>query len=97
MPKYLSKRSYIYTYMYIYIYTNFFFNIYIIFFIETVHIVSSIFIYCQLSSFLPKKFNEELVRVYYKNTDGNKEEKKKKVEEAEKCFQMWCESEFGLH
>ncbi len=51
---------------------------------------------CQLSSFQPKKFNEELVRVYYKNTAGNKEEKKKKVEEAEKRFQMWCESEFGL-
>ncbi len=52
---------------------------------------------CQLSSFQPKKFTEELVRVYYKNTAGNKEEEKKKVEEAEKCFQMWCESEFGLH
>lgn len=51
----------------------------------------------QLSSFLPERFNEELVRVYYKNTDENKEEEKKKVEEAEKCFQMWCESKFGLH
>ncbi|XP_016301203.1 deoxynucleoside triphosphate triphosphohydrolase SAMHD1-like, partial [Sinocyclocheilus anshuiensis] len=43
----------------------------------------------QLSSFLPQRFNEELVRVYYKRTDGNKEEEKKKVEEAEKCFQIW--------
>ncbi|KAL1281500.1 hypothetical protein QQF64_000303 [Cirrhinus molitorella] len=51
----------------------------------------------QLSSFLPKKFNEELVRVYYKRTDVNKEEVKKKVEEAEKCFQIWCDSKFGLH
>uniref|UniRef100_A0A672PST5 Deoxynucleoside triphosphate triphosphohydrolase SAMHD1-like n=1 Tax=Sinocyclocheilus grahami TaxID=75366 RepID=A0A672PST5_SINGR len=45
----------------------------------------------QLSSLLPKRFNEELVRVYYKRTDGNKEEMKK-VEEAEKCFQI-CERE----
>ncbi|XP_016428874.1 deoxynucleoside triphosphate triphosphohydrolase SAMHD1-like, partial [Sinocyclocheilus rhinocerous] len=51
----------------------------------------------QLSSVLPQRFNEELVRVYYKNTDENKEELKKKVEEAEKCFQIWCESKFGLH
>ncbi|KAL1281515.1 hypothetical protein QQF64_000318 [Cirrhinus molitorella] len=51
----------------------------------------------QLSSFLPKKFNEELVRVYYKRTYVNKEEEKKKVEEAEKCFQIWCDSKFGLH
>uniref|UniRef100_A0A9J7Z0T9 HD domain-containing protein n=1 Tax=Cyprinus carpio carpio TaxID=630221 RepID=A0A9J7Z0T9_CYPCA len=50
----------------------------------------------QLSSFLPKRFNEELVRVYYKNTDGNKEEQMKKMEEAEKCFQIWCDSNFGL-
>ncbi|KAL1281474.1 hypothetical protein QQF64_000277 [Cirrhinus molitorella] len=52
----------------------------------------------QLSSFLPQKFNEELVRVYYKRTDGNKEEEeKKKVEEAEKCFKDWCSSKFELH
>uniref|UniRef100_A0A9J7YS89 HD domain-containing protein n=1 Tax=Cyprinus carpio carpio TaxID=630221 RepID=A0A9J7YS89_CYPCA len=51
----------------------------------------------QLSSFLPQRFNEELVRVYYKTTDGNKEELKKKVEEAEKCFQDWCKSKFGCH
>ncbi|XP_073697918.1 deoxynucleoside triphosphate triphosphohydrolase SAMHD1-like [Garra rufa] len=50
----------------------------------------------QLSSFLPKRFNEELVRVYYEITDGNKEEEKKKVEEAEKCFHIWCDSKFGL-
>ncbi|KTG02441.1 hypothetical protein cypCar_00045147, partial [Cyprinus carpio] len=50
----------------------------------------------ELSSFLPKRFNEELVRVYYKNTDGNKEEQMKKMEEAEKCFQIWCDSNFGL-
>ncbi|XP_016100269.1 deoxynucleoside triphosphate triphosphohydrolase SAMHD1-like [Sinocyclocheilus grahami] len=50
----------------------------------------------QLSSLLPKRFNEELVRVYYKRTDGNKEEMKK-VEEAEKCFQIWCASNFELH
>ncbi|KAL0151840.1 hypothetical protein M9458_052841, partial [Cirrhinus mrigala] len=44
----------------------------------------------QLSSFLPRSFNEELVRVYYERTDGNEEEEeKKKVEEAEKCFQKW--------
>ncbi|XP_026120864.1 deoxynucleoside triphosphate triphosphohydrolase SAMHD1-like [Carassius auratus] len=49
----------------------------------------------QLSSFLPLRFNEELVRVYYKTTDGNKDELKKKVEEAEKCFQDWCKSKFG--
>ncbi|XP_073697908.1 deoxynucleoside triphosphate triphosphohydrolase SAMHD1-like [Garra rufa] len=49
----------------------------------------------QLSSFLPERFNEELVRVYYKITDGNKEEEKKKVEEAEKCFHIWCDSKFG--
>ncbi|KAL0151834.1 hypothetical protein M9458_052835 [Cirrhinus mrigala] len=51
----------------------------------------------QLSSFLPKRFNEELVRVYYERTDKNKEEEKKKMEEAEKCFQIWCDSKFGLH
>ncbi|KAK2909493.1 hypothetical protein Q8A67_005330 [Cirrhinus molitorella] len=51
----------------------------------------------QLSSFLPKRFNEELVRVYCKRSDGNEEEEKKKVEEAEKCFQIWCNSKFGLH
>ncbi|XP_067260335.1 deoxynucleoside triphosphate triphosphohydrolase SAMHD1-like [Chanodichthys erythropterus] len=49
----------------------------------------------QLSSFLPKRFNEELVRVYYRRTDDqtaeDKEEEKKKVEEAEKCFQRWRE------
>ncbi|RXN27973.1 deoxynucleoside triphosphate triphosphohydrolase SAMHD1-like protein [Labeo rohita] len=50
----------------------------------------------QVSSFLPKKFNEELVRVYYKITDENKEEEKKKMDEAEKCFQMWCADNFGL-
>uniref|UniRef100_A0A9J8CDE6 HD domain-containing protein n=1 Tax=Cyprinus carpio carpio TaxID=630221 RepID=A0A9J8CDE6_CYPCA len=50
----------------------------------------------QLSSFLPKRFNEELVRVYYKRTDENKEEQMKKMEEAEKCFQIWCGSNFGL-
>ncbi|XP_051742016.1 deoxynucleoside triphosphate triphosphohydrolase SAMHD1-like [Ctenopharyngodon idella] len=54
----------------------------------------------QLSSFLPKKFNEELVRVYYRRTDDqraeDKEEEKKKVEEAEKCFQIWCSDNFGL-
>ncbi|XP_058644398.1 deoxynucleoside triphosphate triphosphohydrolase SAMHD1-like isoform X2 [Onychostoma macrolepis] len=55
----------------------------------------------QLSSFLPNKFNEELVRVYYKQTDGKQKEKKKveekkTVEEAEKCFQKWCDSKFGL-
>uniref|UniRef100_A0A8C2IUS8 HD domain-containing protein n=1 Tax=Cyprinus carpio TaxID=7962 RepID=A0A8C2IUS8_CYPCA len=51
----------------------------------------------QVPSFLPQRFNEELVRVYYKTTDGNKEELKKKVEEAEKCFQDWCKSKFGCH
>ncbi|KAL0151868.1 hypothetical protein M9458_052873 [Cirrhinus mrigala] len=52
----------------------------------------------QLSSFLPKRFNEELVRVYYNGTDEKKEEEKKKMmEEAEKCFQIWCDSKFGLH
>ncbi|KAL0151843.1 hypothetical protein M9458_052844, partial [Cirrhinus mrigala] len=51
----------------------------------------------QLSSFLPKRFNEELVRVYYERTDGNEEEEKKKVEEAEKCFQKWCIPTFGPH
>ncbi|XP_048051056.1 deoxynucleoside triphosphate triphosphohydrolase SAMHD1-like [Megalobrama amblycephala] len=54
----------------------------------------------QLSSFLPKRFNEELVRVYYRRTDDqtaeDKEEEKKKVEEAEKCFQRWCKDNFGL-
>ncbi|XDV16838.1 hypothetical protein PO909_016368, partial [Leuciscus waleckii] len=54
----------------------------------------------QLSSFLPKKFNEELVRVYYRRTDDqtaeDKMEEKKKVEEAEKCFQIWCTDNFGL-
>ncbi|CAM4454681.1 unnamed protein product [Leuciscus chuanchicus] len=44
----------------------------------------------QVSSFLPENFNEELVRVYCHNTDG------KVVEEAEKCFQQWCKSNFGL-
>ncbi|ROL51980.1 Deoxynucleoside triphosphate triphosphohydrolase SAMHD1, partial [Anabarilius grahami] len=51
----------------------------------------------QLSSFLPKRFNEELVRVYYRRTDDqtaeDKEEEKKKVEEAEKCFQRWCKDQ----
>ncbi len=55
---------------------------------------------CQLSSFLPKRFNEELVRVYYKQSDDqaaeDKKEEKKKVEEADKCFQMWCADNFGL-
>ncbi len=52
---------------------------------------------CQLSSFLPKRFNEELVRVYYKQSDDQAaEDKKKKVEEADKCFQMWCADNFGL-
>ncbi|KAK7161024.1 hypothetical protein R3I94_003864 [Phoxinus phoxinus] len=54
----------------------------------------------QLSSFLPKKFNEELVRVYYRRTDDltaeDKMEEKKKVEEAEKCFEKWCAEHFGL-
>ncbi|KAK7161021.1 hypothetical protein R3I94_003862 [Phoxinus phoxinus] len=54
----------------------------------------------QLSSFLPEKFNEELVRVYYRRTDDltaeDKMEEKKKVEEAEKCFEKWCEKHFGL-
>ncbi len=80
MLKYLTKISYL--------------------FIHIVYIVSSIFIFCQLSSFLPKRFNEELVRVYYKRSDDqadeNKKEEKKNVEEAEKCFQMWCDSNFGL-
>ncbi|KAL1281492.1 hypothetical protein QQF64_000295 [Cirrhinus molitorella] len=51
----------------------------------------------QLSSFLPKRFNEELVRVYYKITDGNKEEDKK-MEKAEKIFQICiCKgNRFGL-
>ncbi|KAL1281505.1 hypothetical protein QQF64_000308 [Cirrhinus molitorella] len=44
----------------------------------------------QLSSFLPNKFNEELVRVYYKQSDDqaaeDKKKEKKKVEEAEECF-----------
>ncbi|CAM4454073.1 unnamed protein product [Leuciscus chuanchicus] len=52
----------------------------------------------QLSSFLPKKFNEELVRVYYRRTDDqtveDKMEEKKKVEEAEKCFKKWCKDNF---
>ncbi|XP_068076983.1 deoxynucleoside triphosphate triphosphohydrolase SAMHD1 isoform X2 [Danio rerio] len=43
----------------------------------------------QLSSFLPNKFNEELVRVYYRGSGPVKEEEKK-MEEAEKCFQTWC-------
>ncbi|KAK2909492.1 hypothetical protein Q8A67_005329 [Cirrhinus molitorella] len=55
----------------------------------------------QLSSFLPKRFNEELVRVYYKQSDDqaaeDKQEEKKKVEEAEECFQMWCADNFGLN
>ncbi|KAG1955778.1 HD domain-containing metal-dependent phosphohydrolase family protein [Pimephales promelas] len=55
----------------------------------------------QLSSFLPEKFNEELVRVYYRRTDDQTDEykmkDKKKVEEAEKCFQKWCDDNFGLH
>ncbi|CAM4454622.1 unnamed protein product [Leuciscus chuanchicus] len=42
----------------------------------------------QLSSFLPKKFNEELVRVYYRRTDDqtaeDKMEEKKKEEEEKK-------------
>lgn len=47
----------------------------------------------QLSSFLPKRFNEELVRVYYRGADAvDKAEEKKKMEEAEKCFQTWCRS-----
>ncbi|XP_052402770.1 deoxynucleoside triphosphate triphosphohydrolase SAMHD1-like [Carassius gibelio] len=54
----------------------------------------------QLSSFLPNRFNEEMVRVYYKPSDDqaaeDKKEEKKKVEEAEKCFQMWCGSNFGV-
>ncbi|CAM4454575.1 unnamed protein product [Leuciscus chuanchicus] len=56
--------------------------------------------YYQLSSFLPKKFNEELVRVYYRRTDDqtaeDKMEEKKLLEEAEKCFQIWCTEHFGL-
>ncbi|KAK2909490.1 hypothetical protein Q8A67_005327 [Cirrhinus molitorella] len=55
----------------------------------------------QLSSFLPKRFNEELVRVYYKRSDDqaaeDKKKEKKKVEEAEECFQMWCADNFGLN
>uniref|UniRef100_A0A8C1QJ33 HD domain-containing protein n=1 Tax=Cyprinus carpio TaxID=7962 RepID=A0A8C1QJ33_CYPCA len=46
-----------------------------------------------------QRFNEELVRVYYRGTDRaakNKKKEKKKVEEAEECFQMWCASNFGL-
>ncbi|XP_009294109.1 deoxynucleoside triphosphate triphosphohydrolase SAMHD1 isoform X1 [Danio rerio] len=50
----------------------------------------------QLSSFLPKKFNEELVRVYYRGSGPVKEEEKKKMEEAEKCFQTWCRSSLNL-
>ncbi|XP_039540206.1 deoxynucleoside triphosphate triphosphohydrolase SAMHD1-like [Pimephales promelas] len=54
----------------------------------------------QLSSFLPEKFNEELVRVYYRRTDDQTDEDKmkdkKKVEEAEKCFQIWCTDIIGL-
>lgn len=56
-----------------------------------------IVLYWQLSSFLPKRFNEELVRVYYRRTDDQTDEDKKKVEEAEKCFQIWCADNFGLH
>ncbi|CAM4454228.1 unnamed protein product [Leuciscus chuanchicus] len=56
--------------------------------------------YYQLSSFLPKKFNEELVRVYYRRTDDqtaeDKMEEKLLLEEAEKCFQIWCTEHFGL-
>ncbi|KAL1281473.1 hypothetical protein QQF64_000276 [Cirrhinus molitorella] len=55
----------------------------------------------QLSSFLPKRFNEELVRVYYKRSDDqaaeDKKEEKKKLEEAEECFQIWCADNFGLN
>jgi len=50
-----------------------------------------------LSSFLPKKFNEELVRVYYRRTDDQTDEdkmKEKKLEEAEKCFKIWCNENF---
>jgi len=54
-----------------------------------------------LSSFLPKSFNEELVRVYYKRFDDqaaeDKKEEKKKVEEADKCFQNWCTDKSGLN
>ncbi|KAL1281487.1 hypothetical protein QQF64_000290 [Cirrhinus molitorella] len=54
-----------------------------------------------MSSFLPKRFNEELVRVYYKQSDDqaaeDKQEEKKKVEEAEECFQIWCADNFGLN
>ncbi|KAG1974107.1 HD domain-containing metal-dependent phosphohydrolase family protein [Pimephales promelas] len=46
----------------------------------------------QLSSFLPKKFNEELVRVYYRRTEDKMKEKK--LEEAEKCFKIWCNENF---
>ncbi|XP_073697901.1 deoxynucleoside triphosphate triphosphohydrolase SAMHD1-like [Garra rufa] len=52
----------------------------------------------QLSSFLPKRFNEELVRVYYKRSDDqtaeDKKEEKKKMKEAEECFQIWCANNF---
>ncbi|KAK2909494.1 hypothetical protein Q8A67_005331 [Cirrhinus molitorella] len=55
----------------------------------------------KLSSFLPKRFNEELVRVYYKRSDDqaaeDKKEEKKKLEEAEECFQIWCADNFGLN
>ncbi|XP_016374875.1 deoxynucleoside triphosphate triphosphohydrolase SAMHD1-like [Sinocyclocheilus rhinocerous] len=44
----------------------------------------------QLSSFLPETFTEELVRVYCDKPNENR------VEEADKCFKEWRESNFGL-
>ncbi|XP_073710074.1 uncharacterized protein [Misgurnus anguillicaudatus] len=43
----------------------------------------------QLSSFLPERFYERLVRVYYR---GSVE---KVLEEAQQCFEQWCKNSFG--
>ncbi|KAA0721721.1 Deoxynucleoside triphosphate triphosphohydrolase SAMHD1 [Triplophysa tibetana] len=44
----------------------------------------------QLSSFLPERFYERLIRVYYSGSD------EKILEEALMCFELWCKNMFGL-
>ncbi|KAA0721724.1 Deoxynucleoside triphosphate triphosphohydrolase SAMHD1 [Triplophysa tibetana] len=44
----------------------------------------------QLSSFLPERFYERLIRVYYSGSD------EKILEEALMCFEQWCKNMFGL-
>nr|XP_055062532.1 deoxynucleoside triphosphate triphosphohydrolase SAMHD1-like [Misgurnus anguillicaudatus] len=44
----------------------------------------------QLSSFLPERFYETLVRIYYRGSD------EKVLDEAQLCFEQWCKQSFGL-